>query len=193
MRIPLLSSKLIKSCFILINMQIQSKSVHLLLFLRKVNFRNHRRLYYFLYYTIYFSFLKTIQCFSVPPQIVAFDFGEDPINSGDVASVLCTVNKGDVPLTIKWSVNGKSIENFRGINIFQTNKRNSQLSIDYIQAEHAGSFICTATNDAGSTFHETLLRVNGTLFFSNSLTFLQLYQKSFRLLLEKNHPTWAIL
>lgn len=106
-------------------------------------------------------------CLSVPPQIVAFDFGEDPINSGEVASVLCTVNKGDFPLTIKWSLNGRGIENVRGINIFQTNKRNSQLSIDYIQAEHAGNFVCTATNDAGSTFHETTLRVNGTFFPSN--------------------------
>lgn len=100
--------------------------------------------------------------FIVPPQIVPFDFGEDPINSGDVTSVLCTANKGDLPLNITWTLNGHSINKFKGVSVFQNNKRSSQLSIDFVQAEHSGTFTCTISNPAGFISHESVLRVNGT-------------------------------
>lgn len=97
----------------------------------------------------------------VPPQIVAFDFGEETVNSGDMLSVICTVNKGDFPLTILWTLNNRSVENLNGITILRTNKRVSQLSIDDVQANHAGLYICQAQNSAGTAFHQAELRVNG--------------------------------
>lgn len=107
--------------------------------------------------------LEYFDCWiAVPPQIVPFDFGDEPINSGDVTSVLCTANKGDFPLNISWTFNDHPVGNLKGVSVFQNNKRSSQLSIDFVQAEHSGRFSCHAVNAAGATSHEALLRVNGT-------------------------------
>lgn len=113
--------------------------------------------------------------FVVPPQIVPFDFGDEPINSGDVTSVLCTANKGDFPLKITWTLNGHSIDKFKGIAIFQNNKRSSQLSIDYVQAEHSGTFLCNVTNPAGTTSHEAVLLVNGIFCLLINVMFANIY------------------
>ncbi|KAF2905043.1 hypothetical protein ILUMI_01126, partial [Ignelater luminosus] len=97
---------------------------------------------------------------NVPPQILPFEFGENALNADDMASVICTINKGDFPLNISWSLNGKSITNIDGISILKTNKRISQLSIESIQAKHAGEYICIAANAAGTTTHTAHLHIN---------------------------------
>lgn len=107
----------------------------------------------------------------VQPQIHPFDFGEDPINSGDIVSVTCFVNKGDLPINITWYLNHKPIDTSEGISIFLTNKRSSQLSIENVQAVHSGEFTCEAANSAGKAIHSALLHVNGIL--SNCYSFAQ--------------------
>lgn len=97
----------------------------------------------------------------VPPQIVPFDFGNEVVNSGDMFSITCTVNKGDFPIDITWTLNNNSIENIVSITVLRTNKRISVLSIDDVQANHAGIYICAARNAAGNAFHQAELRVNG--------------------------------
>lgn len=115
-----------------------------------------------------FFFLPQPSFLSVPPQIVPFDFGEEAVNSGDMVSVICTVHRGDFPIDISWTLNGKSLEHIHGATIMRTNKRISQLSIESLDAIHAGEYICHATNEAGVTEHSAYLRVNGisvSLFF----------------------------
>lgn len=101
--------------------------------------------------------------FTVPPLITPFDFGKESVNSGDMASVFCTVHKGDFPINITWLLNGKPIidRNIEGISLMRTNKRISQLSIDTVNAEHSGEYICSAANAAGVNSHSAYLRVNG--------------------------------
>lgn len=102
---------------------------------------------------------------SVPlvlPQIIPFDFGEDQINSGDIVSLTCSVNKGDLPMEVTWSFNGRPISQVFGVTTNAVNKRLSTLSIDSVQAEHAGYYTCIAKNQAGSANYSAYLFVNGT-------------------------------
>lgn len=107
-------------------------------------------------------------CIVVLPQIVPFDFGDEAINSGDVTSLTCTVSKGDLPVTISWMLNNRSISDGDGISMTQVNKKISMLSIDSVQAYNIGEYTCVATNIAGTSSYSTYLHVNGTfacLFF----------------------------
>lgn len=79
-----------------------------------------------------------------------------------MVSVMCTVNKGDLPLSITWMLNGKAVSKFAGITILQTNKRISQLSIESIQDKHIGEYNCVANNIAGTVSHFAYLHINGT-------------------------------
>lgn len=73
----------------------------------------------------------------------------------------CLVNKGDFPIEITWTLNGKSIENLMGLTIINANRRSSQLNIESVQAQHAGEYVCLAKNSAGTTHHSAYLHVNG--------------------------------
>lgn len=96
------------------------------------------------------------------PQIIPFDFGDEPINSGDMTSLMCTVSKGDLPVKISWMHNNKTINEADGISINKVNKKLSTLSIESVQAIHVGEYSCVATNKAGTTRYSSYLHVNGT-------------------------------
>lgn len=113
--------------------------------------------------------INVIRCFLVPPQIIPFEFLDDPINSGDMSSVTCTVSKGDLPIDITWTLNGNNIKQYAGISIVRTSKRISQLSIDSASAEHSGEYICIAKNAAGVVRHSATLHVNGNGNFSGTI------------------------
>lgn len=100
--------------------------------------------------------------FVVAPQILPFDFGEETVNSGDMASLTCSVHKGDLPLDIFWLHNNKDISPETAISLFRTNNKISTLSIDSVQEQHAGSYTCIARNAAGTSSFSTWLHVNGT-------------------------------
>lgn len=76
----------------------------------------------------------------------------------------CLVSKGDLPLKIHWELNDRDVNDIQGIATGQMNKRISTLSIENVQAEHAGKYTCIATNLAGRGEHSTYLNVNGTFF-----------------------------
>lgn len=102
-----------------------------------------------------------------------FSFGEEAANAGEMATVQCAVIKGDLPLKIVWSLNGRPIEagrvsgdhgyNSPDIVVSRGSKRISTLTIDSVAARHAGEYKCAATNAAGSTSHTSVLSVNGTV------------------------------
>ncbi|XP_076297109.1 Down syndrome cell adhesion molecule 1 isoform X27 [Lasioglossum baleicum] len=96
----------------------------------------------------------------VAPQILQFSFGDDPLNSGEMLSVSCTIVKGDFPVNLTWTFDDTPIDSSRpDVNII-TNKRVSFLSIDSVAARHAGRYKCTASNAAGSNSHIAVLSVN---------------------------------
>ncbi|XP_055593981.1 cell adhesion molecule Dscam2 isoform X30 [Uranotaenia lowii] len=97
----------------------------------------------------------------VLPQIMPFDFGNDPINAQDMVSAYCTVNKGDLPMQIRWSKNNQPIDgSSEGISVSRTNQRISVLSIESVRDIHGGNYSCTAENKAGRVQHTATLFVN---------------------------------
>lgn len=98
-----------------------------------------------------------------PPQITEFTFGDEPANTGEMASVQCLVPKGDLPVNIYWNLNNKTINNGDlDINIVRLNARTSVLSIVSLEEVHRGMFTCIANNKAGFTETSAVLRVNGS-------------------------------
>ncbi|XP_059046531.1 cell adhesion molecule Dscam2 isoform X47 [Achroia grisella] len=98
----------------------------------------------------------------VPPQISPFDFGAEPVNAGDTASVQCVMHKGDLPANISWSLNGRTISrtNTLGIVIGSMSLKASFLSIDSVNGTHRGVYACHVQNLAGQVNHSALLEVN---------------------------------
>lgn len=85
------------------------------------------------------------------------------MNSGDLASLTCSVHKGDLPLEIFWLHNNRSVVEEAGISVFRANKKISTLSVDAVQEEHAGNYTCVAKNPAGVASVSVWLHVNGIL------------------------------
>ncbi|XP_045447571.1 Down syndrome cell adhesion molecule-like protein Dscam2 [Melitaea cinxia] len=98
----------------------------------------------------------------VPPQILPFEFGDEPANAGDMASISCAVSKGDQPLNITWVFNGNIVSkrNDLGIVLTNVNRKTSILNIDSVNGIHRGTYYCVATNPAGSVNHSAILEVN---------------------------------
>ncbi|XP_043064039.1 Down syndrome cell adhesion molecule-like protein Dscam2 isoform X43 [Drosophila ficusphila] len=97
----------------------------------------------------------------VPPSIAPFSFGDDPVNTGENAGVQCMVQKGDVPITIKWTLNSRPIINGEeGITILKLSPKTSVLNIAAVEQNHRGVFKCIAENKAGSSFTTSELKVN---------------------------------
>lgn len=117
-----------------------------------------------------------ISSFTVRPQILPFEFGEEPANAGDMASISCAVSKGDQPLNITWLLNGRTItrSNDLGIVLTSINKKTTILNIDSVSGKHRGTYHCVATNPAGTANHSAILEVNGTKINSNQLAFFGL-------------------
>lgn len=105
--------------------------------------------------------------------MLPFEFGEEPANAGDMASISCAVSKGDQPLNISWVFNGQLLKqkNDLGIVLTAINKKTSILNIDSVSGVHRGVYYCVATNRAGSTNHSAVLEVNGTLLNNHGLAF----------------------
>jgi hypothetical protein len=106
-----------------------------------------------------------ISLFLVAPQIgIGFTFGEDPLNAGDMATITCAIIKGDSPLDIDLMFKSSPIEmNQSDVIISASGKRAKQLMIEAVQAKHAGTYTCIASNSAGSVSRSTILAVNGTV------------------------------
>lgn len=74
--------------------------------------------------------------------------------------------KGDLPITIKWTLNSSPIvSGENGINIVKLSQKSSILNINSLGKEHRGIVKCIAENLAGSAEHSSELHVNGILFF----------------------------
>lgn len=97
----------------------------------------------------------------VPPKIAPFDFGEEPANFGDSASIQCLVTSADLPIEFRWLFNGKPVGEIAGITTAKMGKRNSVLTIDSVTDRHVGNFTCRAKNIATTVNFTAELIVNG--------------------------------
>ncbi|XP_052841678.1 cell adhesion molecule Dscam2 isoform X9 [Drosophila gunungcola] len=97
----------------------------------------------------------------VAPKISPFDFGDEPSNFGESASVQCLVTSGDFPVSFAWLFNGREInENVYDVSMVKLGKKISALSIDYVRDHHAGNYTCVAVNRATSVNFTAELVVN---------------------------------
>lgn len=80
-----------------------------------------------------------------------------------MASLQCSVFKGDLPVNITWLHNNKTIGYNTGIAIFQNGRKMSSLSIENVAEEHSGIYTCLVQNQAGLTSYSAHLHVNGTI------------------------------
>ena len=99
--------------------------------------------------------------FVEPPSIVPFSFGRDVIDSGEYAQLTCVVSRGDMPITITWSLKGQELNSGPSITTTMLGRRASMLVISSVDYSHVGEYTCRATNPAGSVTHSANLRVNG--------------------------------
>lgn len=91
-----------------------------------------------------------------------FTFGEDSFNKGESTGVSCMIVKGDLPLTIKWTLNSQPIVSTSiGITIVKLSAKTSVLNIAAVDQEHRGTVSCIAENPAGITQFASELHVNG--------------------------------
>ncbi|XP_026825557.1 Down syndrome cell adhesion molecule-like protein Dscam2 isoform X1 [Ooceraea biroi] len=98
----------------------------------------------------------------VAPQIAPFSISEEPANWGEQVSAVCSVLKGDLPIEIRWSLNGELITHLThpDVTITNTGKKTSVLTIESVTARHAGEYSCVASNLVGSVSRSAILSVN---------------------------------
>ena len=99
--------------------------------------------------------------FVEPPSIVPFSFGRDVIDSGEYAQLTCVVSRGDMPITITWSLKGQELNSGPSITTNMLGRRASILIISNVDYSHVGEYTCRATNMAGSVTYAAKLNVNG--------------------------------
>lgn len=99
----------------------------------------------------------------MPPSIIPFTFGEEPLNTGEGIGVQCVITKGDLPLEIRWFLNDNLlVNNQNSIKISKFGARTSVLNIDSLNDQHRGVYKCLAINIAGKSESESTLFVNGS-------------------------------
>ncbi|EGI61628.1 Down syndrome cell adhesion molecule-like protein [Acromyrmex echinatior] len=105
---------------------------------------------------------ETVLLSSLAPQIAPFSISEEPANWGEQVSAMCSILKGDLPIEIRWSLNGEIITrlNHPDVIITNTGKKTSVLTIESVTARHAGEYSCVASNLVGSVSRSAVLSVN---------------------------------
>lgn len=83
------------------------------------------------------------------------------MSEGEFVQVSCIVSRGDMPLTLAWTVHGNDITSDLGIITTPVGNRGSMLIINSVANHHRGNYTCTATNQAGSRHETATLNVNG--------------------------------
>ena len=88
-------------------------------------------------------------------------FGQDIMNEGQFAQVVCIVTKGDEPLKITWALHGHIVSSEAGLSTTTLGTRTSMLTIQSVCYRHSGQYTCTASNQAGARSRSVDLKVNG--------------------------------
>jgi Immunoglobulin I-set domain len=89
-----------------------------------------------------------------------FSIDEEPLFYEESFLLTCSVIHGDSPFTFQWLFQNQTIENFYDMKVESTKKK-SLLSIDSVNAKHAGEYTCKVLNSAGFSTITTSLVVKG--------------------------------
>lgn len=107
------------------------------------------------------SFTLSVQ---VRPVIEPFVFPKS-LHQGQRYTILCSVSKGDLPVTIKWYKDGRQISSasglhpeFGGIGVSAVTSFASNLVFDAIRPEHTGNYTCEARLVLLFTLYKSLSR-----------------------------------
>ncbi|KAL1516797.1 hypothetical protein ABEB36_000653 [Hypothenemus hampei] len=79
---------------------------------------------------------------------------------GDRASLTCSVTKGDLPLTITWTRDGRILTPGSSVSITQVDQFTSILVIESLSPEHNGNYSCVVRNAAAQVAYTQQLAVN---------------------------------
>lgn len=125
----------------------------------------------------------------VPPRITPFQFGEEPMNFGEPASIQCTISGGDWPMSVEWLLNGYHIPAHLEIATSKFTRHTHVLGIESVTGNHAGNYTCVAKNQAGKATYTASLVVNGVLSLRNikcRITFFTFNYYNFILILPQS-------
>lgn len=111
----------------------------------------------YIFIILYFYF------FAVPPKLSPF-YVDKGLHLGERTTIICTVTKGDPPLSINWFKDGHPLVSGPGISVTQMNPYNRVLLIESLTPEHNGNYSCVAKNAAATVTHTQKLMVNGNVF-----------------------------
>ena len=109
----------------------------------------------------YFIFYPTPLTFSESPEILPMNIGKEIVNEGDFGQLVCTVIRGDEPLSFTWSLHGDVVSSEPGLMTSQLGTRTSILMINSVGHRHIGKYTCNVSNVAGSASSTAKLKVNG--------------------------------
>ncbi|XP_054724333.1 cell adhesion molecule DSCAM-like [Uloborus diversus] len=96
------------------------------------------------------------------PEINPFHLSPK-LKIGDIASLHCSVIRGQTPLRFEWYKNGNLIK--YPSNQIQMNDKFSNLVIDPIKGSSAGNYTCAVKNDFGTTSYSVFLVVRAPPFW----------------------------
>lgn len=75
---------------------------------------------------------------------------------------MCSVSKGDRPMSITWSFYGETLSSDMGVTTQMLGDATNFLSIPSAGLSNQGNYTCVAKNSAGSDVYTSQLVVNGT-------------------------------
>ena len=94
------------------------------------------------------------------PAIVPFAI-EGALSLGQDTALTCNVLRGDLPLSISWSLDGRGVDQLSGARVISAGPRMSILTLQAVGADHSGLYTCTAANAVGKATHSARLSVKG--------------------------------
>ncbi|UYV61704.1 hypothetical protein LAZ67_1006046 [Cordylochernes scorpioides] len=84
-----------------------------------------------------------------PPVIEPFQF-PDVLEEGSRSKVLCSVTKGDPPITIRWSKDGGPLDPELGATEATLDEFSRALIFPRVELRHRGNYTCSANNRAAT-------------------------------------------
>lgn len=88
------------------------------------------------------------------------------MNVQESVSAMCSVNKGDLPIKIWWSLTNavdaeRNLSTSDSVVIAQTGNKLSVINIESVEAKHRGNYTCYARNRAGIAQYSAYLSIFG--------------------------------
>lgn len=86
---------------------------------------------------------------------------EESIYYGESVQMTCHASKGDRPMSISWTFEGRDLSSHTGIKTMKMAEQTSFLTIASVTGAHSGNYTCIAKNKAGEDRYTAILHVKG--------------------------------